>query len=294
MERTYITDAPQLPAVGTIEATKSAVSWAAILAGTVAAVAATLILLTLGSGLGFAAVSPWTNSGASAAAIGTTAAIWFIIVQWLSAGLGGYLTGRLRTRWVGTHVHEVFFRDTTHGFVTWAAATIVLAIVLAGAAFATAGAGARAVAAMGSGAARGAAASASQAGNPVDAYDVDTLFRSAQPDTSPTSSAGDGHGEATRILARGLSAGDLSSADRTYLAQLVAGRTGISQDEAQKRVDDAMAQLKAAELKARQAADTARKAAAKAALLTALAMLIGAFIASAAAALGGHERDLHP
>jgi len=294
MERTYIPDATQVLVAGTTEATKSAVSWAAILAGAAAAVAATLILLTLGSGLGFASVSPWSNSGASAAAIGATAAIWFIIVQWLSAALGGYLTGRLRTRWVGTHVHEVFFRDTTHGFVTWAVATIVLAIIVAGAAFATAGAGVRAAAAIGSGAARGAAASASQAGSPVDAYDVDTLFRSAQPDTSPTTSASDGHGEATRILARGLSAGDLSPADRTYLAQLVAGRTGISQDEAQKRVDDAMTQLKAAEVKARQAADTARKAAAKAAILSALAMLIGAFIACAAAALGGYERDLHP
>jgi hypothetical protein len=294
MEKTYIADAPQVPVGGPIEATKSAVSWAAILAGTAAAVAATLILLTLGSGLGFASVSPWANSGASAAAIGTTAAIWFIIVQWLSAALGGYLTGRLRTRWVGTHVHEVFFRDTTHGFVTWAVATIVLAIVLASAASATLGTGVRAAAAIASSAARGAGAFASQAGNPVDAYDVDTLFRSAQPDTSPTTSASDGHGEATRILARGLSAGDLSPGDRTYLAQLVAGRTGISQDEAQKRVDDAMAQLKAAEAKAREAADAARKAAAKAALLTALAMLIGAFIASAAAALGGHERDLHP
>jgi hypothetical protein len=293
MENTYMADAPRVPVAGTIEGTKSAVSWAAILAGTVAAVAATLILLTLGSGLGFAAVSPWANSGASAAAVGATAAIWFIVVQWLSAGLGGYLTGRLRTRWVGTHAHEVFFRDTTHGFVTWATATIVLAVVLAGAAFATAGAGVHAAAAIGSGAARGAGAFASQGGNSVDAYDVDTLFRSAQPDTSPTSGS-DGHGEATRILARGLSAGDLSAPDRTYLSQLVAGRTGISQDEAQKRVDDAMAQLKAAELKARQAADAARKAAAKAAILTALAMLIGAFIACAAAALGGRERDLHP
>jgi hypothetical protein len=275
---------------GPIEASKSAVSWAAILAGSVGAVSAMIILLTLGSGLGFASISPWTHSGASATTVGALAAVWFIVVQWLSAGLGGYLTGRLRTKWVGTHTHEVFFRDTTHGFVTWAVATLILAIVLAGAALATTGAGVRAAAMVGGGAAQGATGSPHGRAT-VGAYDVDMLFRSAHSDANPTN---DGHAEAMRILEKGLSAGDVSAADRSYLAEQVAGRTGISQDNAQKRVDDVIAQVKAADLKAREAADAARKAAAKASILTALAMLIGAFIACAAAALGGHERDLHP
>ena len=275
---------------GPIEASKSAVSWAAILAGSVGAVSATIILLTLGAGLGFASISPWTHSGASATTVGALAAVWFIVVQWLSAGLGGYLTGRLRTKWVGTHTHEVFFRDTTHGFVTWAVATLILAIVLAGAALATTGAGVRAAAMVGGGAAQGATGSPHGRAT-VGAYDVDMLFRSAHSDANPTN---DGHAEAMRILEKGLSAGDVSAADRSYLAEQVAGRTGISQDNAQKRVDDVIAQVKAADLKAREAADGARKAAAKASILTALAMLIGAFIACAAAALGGHERDLHP
>jgi hypothetical protein len=204
--------------------------------------------------------------------------------------LGGYLTGRLRTKWVGTHTHEVFFRDTAHGFVTWAVATLILAIVLAGAALATTGAGVRAAAMVGGGAALGATGSAHGRAT-VGAYDVDILFRSAHSDANPTN---DGHAEAMRILEKGLSVGDVSAADRSYLAEQVAGRTGISQDNAQKRVDDVIAQVKAADLKAREAADAARKAAAKASILTALAMLIGAFIACAAAALGGHERDLHP
>jgi hypothetical protein len=204
--------------------------------------------------------------------------------------LGGYLTGRLRTKWVGTHTHEVFFRDTAHGFVTWAVATLILAIVLAGAALATTGAGVRATAMVGGGAAQGATGSPHGRAT-VGAYDVDMLFRSAHSDANPTN---DGHAEAMRILEKGLSAGDVSAADRSYLAEQVAGRTGISQDNAQKRVDDVIAQVKAADLKAREAADAARKAAAKASILTALAMLIGAFIACAAAALGGHERDLHP
>lgn len=270
---------------------KSAVSWPAIFAGTAAAVAATLILVALGSGLGFVSVSPWASSGTSATTFGAVAAIWLIVVQWISSGLGGYLTGRLRTRWVGTHTHEVFFRDTAHGFVTWAVASLILALVLASAASAILGAGVHAGAKVASGAAQGAASSV-QSGTTLGAYDVDTLFRSAHPDANPA--ATDGHAEATRILTKGLVAGDVPALDRTYLAIQIAARAGISQDDAQKRVEDVLAQVKAADVKAREAADAARKAAATAATLTALSMLIGAFIACTAAALGGRERDLHP
>jgi len=126
----------------------------------------------------------------------------------------------------------------------------------------------------------------------VTGYDVDMLFRSSQAD--PGQSAADTRQEATRILAKGLTTGDVSAADRAYVAQMVAARTGIARPDAEKRVDDVVAQMNAAETKARQAADAARKAAAKASILTALSMLIGAFIACSAAALGGQERDLHP
>lgn len=257
------------------ESSKSAVSWPAIIAGAVAATAASVLLLALGSGLGLISASPWPGSGASAGAITTLAAIWFIAVQWIASGLGGYLTGRLRTKWVGTHDHEVFFRDTAHGFVTWALATVVLALLIAAAASAAVGTGVRAGAELGSGAAQGAANAASH--TTVTGYDVDMLFRSSQAD--PGQSAADTRQEATRILAKGLTTGDVSAADRAYVAQMVAARTGIARPDAEKRVDDVVAQMNAAETKARQAADAARKAAAKASILTALSMLIGAFIA---------------
>jgi hypothetical protein len=273
---------------GSVNTSLSAVSWAAIFAGTAAAVAATLILIALGSGLGLASASPSPTAGAAAGTLSTLAAIWLIIVQWISSGLGGYLTGRLRTRWVGTHTHEVFFRDTAHGFVTWAVASLVLTAVLASAASATLGAGVHAGAKMASGAARGAM---SVAGTTLAPYDVDTLFRSAQPEANAST---DTHAEATHILTKGLSAGDVPPEDRRYLATQISARAGISQDDAEKRVDNVIDQVKAADVKAREAADAARKAAALAATLTALSMLIGAFIACAAAALGGHERDLHP
>jgi hypothetical protein len=272
------------------ESSTSAVSWAAIIAGAFVAASATVLLVALGTGLGFASVSPWPNSGASATTFTAATAIWFIVTQWISSGAGGYITGRLRTRWVGTHTHEVFFRDTAHGFVTWAVATVIGALILASAASSIAGAGVHAAATIGSGAAQGALNQA-QNGSMVSPYEVDTLFRSATPDAN--SSATEARAETTRILAKGLPTGDVSAADRSYISQLVAARTGISQSDAQRRVDDVVAQLLVAQTKAQQAADAARKAAATAAICTALSMLIGAFIACIAAAVGGHERDEH-
>jgi hypothetical protein len=128
----------------------------------------------------------------------------------------------------------------------------------------------------------------------ISAYNVDTLFRAAQPNANGAGSNADARAEATRILARSLSSGDVPAADRTYLAQLVAARAGVSDTDAQKRVDDTIAQVQADETKARQAADTARKASSAASIFTALSMVIGAFIACAAAALGGQLRDMHP
>src|ERR1700722_18562899 len=103
----------------------SAVSWAAIIAGGFVIAAVTMLLLALGSGLSLSSVSPWPGSGVSATTFTVMTAIWLIVVQWLSAGLGGYVTGRLRTHWTGVHSHEVFFRDTAHGLLAWAVASVI-------------------------------------------------------------------------------------------------------------------------------------------------------------------------
>jgi hypothetical protein len=270
-----------------MESPVSAVSWAAIIGGAVAAASATLVLLALGSGLGLASISPWRNAGVSATSFTIGAGIWLIVVQWLSSGLGGYLTGRLRTKWVGTHTHEVFFRDTAHGFLTWALASVIGALILASAASSAIGTSTQAAATVASGAAAGAGAAAPMA--QARDYDVDSLYRGENAQMAATDPAV--RSETTRILANGVRNGDVPAADQSYLAQLIASRTGISQDDAQKRVNDVVAREKAAEVKAQQAADTARKSASAVSIFTALSMVIGAFIASAAAALGGSLRD---
>ena len=286
------TDAPHESAI-------SAVSWPAIFAGAFVAAASSLVLVALGSGFGLASVSAWPNSGVSATTFTVMTAIWLIVVQWFASGLGGYVAGRLRTKWANTHTHEVFFRDTAHGFITWAVATVLVVAVITSAATSAVGSGVHVAATVASGASQGAATAAaqsastttSQASPVVAPYDIDTLFRSPRADSSAATA--DARAEAGRILANGIVSGDVPSADRTYLAELVAARAGISLEDAQKRVDTAIAQAKAAEAKARQAADAARKAASEASIYTALSMLVGAFIACIAAALGGQRRDLH-
>ena len=279
-----------LPATKAAESAVSAVSWPAIIAGAVAIAAVALILLALGAGLGLSSVSPWPNSGPSATTFGVYAAVWFIIVQWVSAGFGGYLTGRLRTKWVGVHTDEVYFRDTAHGFLAWAVAAVIMAAALSSAASSAVGNAVRATGSVATAAVQGAGAAAAQSSG-IDPMGnvVDTLFRSDHPDANANPQ--EVRAEATRIILSGLRDGDVPPADKTYLAQLVSARTGLSQADAEKRVNEVIAKAKDAETKARQAADTARKTAAAIAYFTAFSMLIGAFIAAVAATIAGHRRD---
>ena len=169
------------------EAANSGVSWAAVAAGAFATAALSLILLALGAGAGLSSLSPF--SGMSATTVGFGALVYLCITEIISSGVGGYLAGRLRTRWHGTHPHEVFFRDTAHGFLAWALAALAASVVIG-------------------------PAIAAAAGAPAAAASVDP--------------------------------------------------------------------------------EAVRKAAAAFSIVSALAMVVGAFIAAVAAAIGGHERDLHP
>lgn len=278
------------------ESSATAVSWGPIVAGAFAASTLTFILMLLGSGLGLSMVSPWSGSSASVTTFAVSTAIWLVVVQWLSSGVGGYLAGRLRTKWVGIHTDEVYFRDTAHGFLAWALATLLVVGVLGSALSAALGSGVQAVSTVASGAALGASANTGgpSTDNASSYYLVDSLFRPADATklaaANPDSDAA-AVGQASRILIAGAAAGEVSADDKTYLSQLVAARTGLSEADAKTRVDAVLAKAQDAKVKAQQAADTARKGSATFALLGALSLVIGAFIASAAAALGGRQRD---
>lgn len=247
--------------LGATEGSRSAVSWASVFAGAAVAIAASLILIALGSGLGFAAASPWPGAGPTAEKFAITAGIWLIVTQWLASALGGYIAGRLRTKWTGIHTHEVFFRDTAHGLLAWAVATVIVAGVALSATANTVSA-------------------ASSGANAAVSYATDTMMRSTRPDTGASTSA---RAEIARLLGRG---GNVEAGDRAYLTNLVAAQTGVSPQEAEQRVNTGITSI-------REAADKARKVSSAFGFFTAISMLIGAFIASVAAAYAGGLRDEH-
>lgn len=280
------------------------ICWGAVFAGAAGAASLSLILLVLGVGLGLSSVSPWSSEGVSAETFGVSTILWLTFTQLAASGLGGYLAGRLRHRWSRVHADEVHFRDTAHGFLAWSIATLATAGMLTAAIGAIVSGGAKAGAVVAGtastaavGAAPAAAMAASAAGVSPD-YFVDTLFR--RSDASAVTAAPSAHdapptAEVVRIFANAGSASALPADDVRYLGQLVAQRTGLSQQEAEKRVTDAFARLQAkataAKEQAKDAADKARSASAKAALWGFISLLIGAFVASLLGTLGGRHRD---
>jgi hypothetical protein len=296
----------------------SAVSWGAILAGAAAAAALSLILLFLGVGLGLSSISPWANSGVSGTTFSVATIAWITLTSLAASSIGGYLAGRLRTRWISTHVDEVYFRDTAHGFLAWAIATLVTAMLLTSAASSIVGGAAKTGAALVGSGVIGSAAMATDMGSntesPMDVsksmpYVMDKLLR-REPSTAALTTPAEGvaltnpsapqtdaaKAELTAIFANALFTGKLSAEDTRYAAQLISQNTNLSTPEAEKRVTDAFnlaqTKLRDAETAARNAADEARKASAYGSLWLFISLLGGAFIASLTAVFGGRQRDL--
>jgi hypothetical protein len=197
----------------------------------------------------------------------------------LASTVGGYLAGRLRDRWSGVHADEVYFRDTAHGLLAWALATVLGATLLGAATtHILAGATAGAIPTVGTSA-------ATSLINPVDLY-LDTLLRSDTPGaaTKLAEDTASTRAEIGRVVAIALQGGEVSQGRQAYVARLVAARTGLDQAEAEKRVSNVITQAKSA-------ADQVRKATAKLALWLVASMFAGAFAACLAAVEGGILRD---
>jgi hypothetical protein len=253
-----------------VEPSISGISWAAVLAGAAASLAITLVLLSFGVGMGFAVVSPWGNSGVSATTFKIGTGLFFIVMAMLSSSIGGYLAGRLRTKWIGVHTTEVQFRDTAHGFLAWAVASVLGAVLLASPASSLIGS------------AVGGATQAAATSGPMAGY-VDTLLRPDNP--SAQGQQPDVRPEMVRLFTSDFRAGsDVNPTDRAYIAKVVAAHTGLSQPNAEKRVNDVVTQAKAD-------LDGARKAAMQTAIWLTLSLFIGAFSATLAAMEGGGLRD---
>jgi hypothetical protein len=250
-----------------VEDRASGVSWGAVIGGAFVAASLSLIMLSLGTGLGFSAISPWANSGAAATAVSAGAIAWLIVTQILASALGGYLGGRLRTKWTNIHTDEVYFRDTAHGLLVWAVGMVITVGFLASAAVSLAGTRAA-----------NTNTGAQESALDPNTYFVDTLLRG--------NSAADAnqHAEVSRTFTHDMRVGTLPDGDRTYLAQVVAARSGLSANDAEQRVTLVFGE-------AQDAADRARKALGHLSLWLFVALLSGAFCASYAGTIGGKQRD---
>lgn len=308
--------ARHLPAAAVNSA--SAVSWGAIFAGAAAAASLALMLLMLGAGLGITSISPWENQGLAAGTVGIAAIAWLTFTQIVASGMGGYLAGRLRTKWVDTHTNEIYFRDTAHGFLTWAVALLVSAVLLTTTISSLIGGSAKVIGSVAGGATATAVNNAGEGSSMLSKssmeYFTRSLFRASGSTPAGNSNAPGNDvmamnqpappkaespaqlAEVTGIFANSIYSGALPKDDLTYVAQLVSQNTGISQQEAEQRVqavyDKAQANLKEAKDKAQQAADAARKTTSYVTLWSFISLLIGAFVASLCATYGGRQRDL--
>jgi hypothetical protein len=280
---------------------RSGLSWSGVIAGTLTAIAVTIIVIALGSGIGFVLASPF-SSAPSAGTLTVLGAVWLVFSQAVGFATGGYVAGRLRRDPAPIHDGETKFRDGANGLVVWAIGVVVSSLLLVGAAEK---AGSAAATTATAGAAAAGVAGASGQPSSMD-YFTDSLLRTnpqaaaeangAAPNnapplntnTAPNNNNAAMHAQVGRILITAVATNGLASDDRTYLAQIVSVRTGMSMDDAQKRVDDVVNRARAS---VTQAAETARKAAAYLSFWTFMSLLFGAVCATLGGMLGGDLRD---
>ena len=291
---THVGPAPVAPRnVGTSQtAPSSFVEWAPVIAGAFLASALSFVLLTFGAAIGLTATSPWPNSGMSAKMVGSLAILWVMMQQIGAFMAGGYVAGRMRTRWQETPQHEVEFRDGLHGGLVWA-----VGIVIGAALFLSAASGAARTGTEVAG--KAAASVAGSNGSAIDGV-LDTMLRPSAPQAAATPGPGAQppaptartQAQATenpravmgRIIASSVASGTLTAENKTYLAQLVSQQTGLSQQEAEARVNAAITS-------AREAADKARRASILTGLVTAISLIVSFGAAWWAALKGGQHRD---
>jgi hypothetical protein len=276
----------------------SGVSWSGVIAGALTAVAVTAIIVSLGSGIGLSLASPFASSP-SGSTLTIMGAVWLLFSQAVGFATGGYMAGRLRANPGRWHTSEVKFRDAANGLVVWAIGVVLSLLLLAGAVSKVTGAVGTAATAGGAAAAAGATAGVQSSS--LDYYTDMLLRTNPQSQANPAAGAAPNGGaptsgpnsqmqrqQVTRIMLTAIGPSGLSGDDRTYLAQIVSAQSGMSQDDAQKKVDDVVNRAKA---DATKAADTARQGAEYFAFWTFMSLLFSAVCAALGGMLGGDLRD---
>ena len=244
--------------------------WSPTVAGAIVAAALFFVLVSFGSAVGLAVISPsatWRDTSSVLALLG---GLWLLLASLASFGLGGYLAGRLRTPWNVTALDEVEFRDGIHGLLVWGLAILIGALLAL--------AGSRALPGRAD-----LTSPTTATAEPLLAFELDHLFRS---DRRPADPANDPEirAQAARIITSGLGHTEMSASDRAYLVRLVEARTGLSTPDAETRTTQVISQ-------AHDAVAAARRGAVLLGFMIGASLLIGAVAAWLAAASGGQHHD---
>src|SRR5467141_271975 len=265
-------EAPSVAAPGTIEHSNFLyLGWTPIVAGAIAAAAVSSVLLTFGSAIGLAVVSPsatWRDTSSVLALLG---GLWLLLTSLASFALGGYLAGALRPTVSAATPHEVEFRDGVHGLLVWGVAILIVAALTF------------AMPRTSSPRSDGAVPTASNAESFL-ALELDRLLRSDRAPDAAIVKDSDLRAQAARIIFSGLGRTGVTPDDRGYLVRAGMMRTGLAQPEAEARVDKACAESKTA-------ISRARRGVVILAFMIGASLMVGAAVAWLAAAAGGKHRD---
>jgi hypothetical protein len=272
-----VTD-PAAPAGVDAPSRMTLVDWSAVVAGAVLAAALSFVLLTFGTAIGLSATSPWPNSGLPTRIIASLAVFWALAQQIGAFLAGGYVAGRMRARLSDARTGEAEFRDGLHGGLVWAVGIVIGAAL----AMAAGGALARTGAEIGGKTAASVASTADPMDLALDAMLRPTTGAAASGRAEPA--ARDARAELSRILASSVATGPLSDQNRAYLAQRVSQLAGLPQQDAERRVNEALTAT-------RTAADRARRASVLAGFITAASLVVSLGAAWWAAIKGGQHRD---
>jgi hypothetical protein len=251
-----------------ISGTTPHIHWPPVIAGAIAAAALSFVLLTFGTALGLALASESPTWRDASRSLWMVTGLFLILTSLASFALGGYIAGRLRTKWSAAPPDEVEFRDGTHGLLVWALAVLISALITAATA-----------ASVLSRTAPAATSPTTTSAEPLLSYEIDRLFRS---DRRPEGDMTLARAEAGRILL--ASSRDAKADDLSYLGRLISARTGVAQGDAERRVREAVD-------RSREAIKKARHSSVILGFMTAAALLLGAAAAWYAAGLGGRHRD---
>ncbi len=259
----------------------SHVDWGAVLAGTVLAAAISTVMTAFGAAIGLSATSPYYGQGwnGSATAVALATTLWVLWISISSFAAGAYLVARMRRLTFDSSTHEREIRDGVHGLLVWAAGALLLAYL-----------GASAVA----GVAKPAQSTVAVGASGVEVsgempYIADQVLRNANPG-APALDSGF-RDQINRSFSAAALNGAMPADERAAVIGEIAARTGITTQDAGKRVDDALLRIDALRDKMRAAADKARRAGVLVAFLAGVSIIIGAAAAWWAASIGGKHRD---